>query len=76
MSVGDRVSAALTVASLTTQSDDPLVQLAWLIEGMGLWYKTEGKVGNSPMDTKRAVLSRFVRASDPTCESTPDKETE
>jgi hypothetical protein len=61
--IDERVAQAIERAATVTASDDALVQLCWLIDGLGHWYNTAGNVGNSPEAVKTAVLNRFVRAS-------------
>jgi hypothetical protein len=59
--IKERVEDALAVAEETTSSDDALVQLAWLIDGLDVRHRSGGTVGNTLDETKLAVLSRHAR---------------
>lgn len=53
----DTVEQILREAKEKTQSDDPLVHVAWLIDGIGVYLRTNGKRGHSVEDCKRYVVS-------------------
>lgn len=43
----DKESAALLAERTKTSSPNPLVHILWLLDGVDLWHRTEGKYGHS-----------------------------
>ena len=56
MTTDERINLAIA-ESKKTKSADPLAHLAWLVEGLELWHRSNGKHGHSPDDCKRFVIS-------------------
>jgi len=43
-----------------TKSDNEIVQILWLIQGLDLWYRSKGKRGHSLEKVQRYVASRLL----------------
>ena len=54
------VDEILKEASSKTKSDNDLVHIAWLIQGLDIWHKSGGKVGHSLEKCQRYVLNRIT----------------
>ena len=48
----------LEIAETQTKSDDPLVHILWLVDGLDLHHRSKGKMGHNLGDTKRYVLAQ------------------
>jgi len=56
-----RVASIVAETRATATSDDPLVQIAWIIFGLDMWHRTNGNMGHSPDLTVEYVTSRVLR---------------
>jgi hypothetical protein len=56
-----RIAEVLETAKTTHKSDDPLVHICWLIQGIDIHQKTDGKRGHSIQDAQRYVISNILR---------------
>lgn len=54
-------SAALLVERTKTSSNNPLVHIIWLMDGVDLWHRSEGKFGHTIEDARRYMASQLVR---------------
>lgn len=59
--VDARVQEVINAASKTHVSDDPLVKIAWTIQGLDLWHRSGGSVGHTPRKTVEYVTSQILR---------------
>ena len=55
------IDEALNEAENATKSDNDFTHLAWLIDGIEIHRKSDGKMGHSVQDAKRYVVSSAVR---------------
>ena len=55
--IQDRVDAAKNL----TQSDDEVVQIAWIADGIDLWHRSGGKHGHSPDTARHYIISSVTR---------------
>lgn len=54
-------SAALLAERTKTSSPNPLVHIIWLMDGVDLWHRTDGKFGHAIEDARRYMASQLVR---------------
>lgn len=55
------IEKRIKIASTETKSDDRVVQIAWLADGINVWYQTNGERGNSPAEARRFIISSISR---------------
>jgi hypothetical protein len=55
------IEKRIKIASTETKSDDEVVQIAWLADGIDVWYQTNGERGNSPAAVRRYLISSITR---------------
>lgn len=55
------IEKRIKIASTETTSDDEVVQIAWIADGLDLWYRTKGERGHSPAQTRRYIISSVTR---------------
>ena len=55
------IEERIKVASTQTKSNDDVVQIAWLADGIDLWHRSNGKMGHSPADARRYIISSISR---------------
>ena len=48
-------------AKNNTKSSDEVVHIAWLARGIDIWHESGGKMGNSPDDAERYIISSVTR---------------
>lgn len=55
------IEQRIKTASTETKSDDPVVQIAWLADGIQVWHSSNGKRGHGPAETRRYIISSISR---------------
>lgn len=55
------IEKRIRIASEQTKSEDEVVHIAWLAKGIDLWHKSNGKVGHSPEEAERYIISSVSR---------------
>lgn len=55
------IERRIKIASTETKSTDPVVQIAWLADGIDVWHLSKGKRGNSPAKARRYIISSVSR---------------
>lgn len=61
--LGNLIKERITASNGTT-SDDRVVQIAWLADGIDLWHKSNGQRGHSPVKARRFIISSMSRLLD------------
>lgn len=59
--IDERIHDVLHAAKTQSKSTDRLVHICWLIDGIGLYQKSDGKFGHSIDKTKQYVISNILR---------------
>ncbi len=60
-SLDELIERRVNEAATKTKSPDSVVQIAWLAQGIDIWHKSNGKMGNSPEDAQRYIISSVTR---------------
>lgn len=55
------IERRIKMASTETKSTDEVVQIAWLADGIDLWHRSSGKMGHSPANARRYIISSITR---------------
>ena len=55
------IQTAIDEAKNTTKSDNPVTHILWLVQGLDLWHRTNGKMGHSLDEVVRYVASSVIR---------------
>jgi hypothetical protein len=55
------IEERIKIASTRTKSDDEVVQIAWLADGIDIWHSSDGKRGHSPAKARRYIISSVTR---------------
>lgn len=58
------IEERIKLASTQTKSDDDVVQIAWLADGIDLWHRSGGERGHSPAEARRYIISSITRLVD------------
>lgn len=58
--IRERAREIVEIASKTTKSDDKIVHLVWLVQGLSHWHRTGGKVGNHPEMVRRVLVATVL----------------
>lgn len=59
--IDDRIAEVLHTAKTQTKSGDRLVHICWLIQGLDLFQRSDGKMGHSLEKTQQYVISNILR---------------
>jgi hypothetical protein len=59
--VDDLIEQRIKIASTESKSNDEVVQIAWLADGIDLWHRSDGKRGHSPAEAQRYIISSVTR---------------
>lgn len=55
------IQKRIDIADAKTESSDNVVHLAWLVQGLDLWHRSNGKMGHSPAEAQRFIISQATR---------------
>lgn len=55
------IAKRIEIATTKTKSDDPIVQIAWLAQGIDLYHRSDGKRGHSPEKAMEYIISSITR---------------
>ena len=55
------IAKRIEIATTKTKSDDPIVQIAWLAQGIDLWHRSDKKRGHSPEKAIGYIISSITR---------------
>lgn len=58
------IERRIEIAKDATDSNDPVVQIAWLAQGIDVWHRTNGKRGHSPNQARSYIISSVTRLLD------------
>lgn len=61
LDIEQKIQSILDDAKNNTTSKDPITYIVWLIEGINIFQKTDGKLGNNIEQVKQYVVSNIVR---------------
>src|SRR4051812_26455238 len=59
--LNELIAKRIDIAATQTKSDDEVVHIAWLADGINVWYQTNGDRGNSPEEARRYIISSVTR---------------
>lgn len=59
--IDEKVSDIVHAAGTQTKSADRLVHICWLIQGLDIHHRSDGKMGHSLEKTQRYVISNILR---------------
>lgn len=59
--ISERISDVLHAAHTQTKSGDALVHICWLIQGLDIHHRSDGKMGHSLEKTQQYVISNILR---------------